>query len=895
MLKVPAYEYFPDHAVTAYQDDAKFWMFYLIPDYPAIRKDRQSGDPVFLLIKYAFSDDARAENPDLPKGGGFVAFDVELSVSQDAEDDIKAKLQKRVNEEWTNLKQAAERHGRTVQGARLSSWHYRDGQFNWASAGVDDLLLGLDPDAPEAPPGDRPPQVIISRPTWTEGTFEVSAPQSEHLVSHRVTAGKASLTGSNVASANMDLTPDGATFMQRTLLELDGTGASDLTPIQVTYNLKFWARVPPVRLRITADSRQLYQSIQQIVHDYDDNSCSEDDMSHYEAQIKMAVQSGLINVQLDTGTLALDDDFVEELRGKALQFVQELIKNTFFEKKEAEDGDDEDEDDPTDEFANAEKDIYYFKSIQDFSSVHFEYNEVMTSIVEWEINPQATMQTFFAGRSKDEMRRFIRQVDLTDSFFQSLGLKVNCFADWASEPIAFVEAQVQYEGRDENDERVEKVQTFTFTKDHTQDAWDPSLIGKKREYSYRWRVGFLGREAGEFTRWERDRTPMLNLSVADPGKIAVDVLAGNVDFKQITNQIQVDLRYSDQRSDVGEESMTIVLADGAQSRRYERYIYQEWDQPLFYRTRFFLKDGQRFESDWQPTTSRQLLVNEPQVDRLDVQLVPAGDWGAVVQSVISLRYADVANGYNTDQTFLIKTRDEFKSWAVLLRDRTRRRFEYKVLTTFQNGTFDQGDWTAADGDQALPIIARQAPRLTVKVLPTLLDFKITPVVECTMRYGQNGASEVETFTFTTGAAPVEWSVPVMADAGRRYSYAVTYHTAEGMSLPGPSETTDAEAVVIQKLLVPEVACTLNPKLVNFTETPLVEATIEYADPDAGIEATETLLFSGPTEQGFRRQVRESSPKDYRLTITYYMANGAQVTRDPVTLSKKQVVIPRYVA
>ena len=51
MLKIPAYRYFKDERVTAYQDDVIWWKFYLIPDYVSIRKD-VNGDPVFLLIKY---------------------------------------------------------------------------------------------------------------------------------------------------------------------------------------------------------------------------------------------------------------------------------------------------------------------------------------------------------------------------------------------------------------------------------------------------------------------------------------------------------------------------------------------------------------------------------------------------------------------------------------------------------------------------------------------------------------------------------------------------------------------------------------------------------------------------------------------------------------------------
>ena len=77
MLKVPAFQYYEDLRVTVFQDDTLWWKFYLLPDYVSIRRD-VNGDPVFLLVKYAFSDQDRDENEELPRGGGLVAFDIEL-------------------------------------------------------------------------------------------------------------------------------------------------------------------------------------------------------------------------------------------------------------------------------------------------------------------------------------------------------------------------------------------------------------------------------------------------------------------------------------------------------------------------------------------------------------------------------------------------------------------------------------------------------------------------------------------------------------------------------------------------------------------------------------------------------------------------------------------------
>jgi len=869
-----------------------WWKFYLIPDYVSIRRDI-NGHPVFLLIKYAFNDQDRQENKNLPRGGGFMVFDVELSVREADYPKIIAELQQSVNSQWQQLKALADAAGNDVRGYSVNSWHYLNGNFQFSTLSVNDLQLGLHPERPEAPPGDAPPKVIISQPTWKEGKFHVSAPQSTDLVAHRVSEGPVSLVGNNVVSANMDLTTGGATFMEKTLTNLDGSGATDLTPIQVVYELTFWARVPPVHLLVTVDSRSLYEATKNIYHDYEGNGCDEDSINHSEQNLEMAVQSGLINIQIDTGTLSLSDDFVQQLRSGALKFVQDQIKDNFFDKKQAPPP----ADDPTKDFVGSDKEIYYLKSDIDFKSVSIGYNEQIDSIVEWKANPQGTLQTFLAGVSPSEMKRYVRDVDLRDTFFMTLGLTTTVFADWEHEPIAFVECQISYTGRDENNQLIEKVQTFTFAKDHTAEFWDPSLIGSKREYEYRWRVGFFGHDAGEFTSWLTETTPKLNISIADPGKITIKVLAGNIDFAQTTKQVQVDLKYGGPGLEVPEEGTTLVLVNGQLEGNYERYIYSTWDHPVLYHARFYLKNEQVVESDWQETVSRQLLINQPFLDQLKVQLVPAGSWDGVVQTVVNLRYKDELHSYHSEEAYTIKSADEFKTWAIVLRDPNQRKFQYKILSTFKDGsTPAQTDWIDADGDQAVLIRVQQHPELKVKLLAGQIDFKVTPVVECTLHYDdlQGHIQKVDTFPFSKAEDAV-WDFPLASDSRRTYRYQITYHTADGHTIPMPEVSTDTTSVVIPPLEIPVISCTIFPKLVNFVQTPVVEVDFEYKDPDHHIEFEDTAVFTDSNPQSFRVQVDKASPRNYNLAVTYYTADGKVIQRDPVTLDKNKVVIPMYVA
>jgi len=145
MLMQPAHRYFPEFRVTAFRDDANMAKFYLIPDYLQIRRDFK-GNPVFLLVKYAFDDQDRAANPNLPRGGGYMVFDVEMSVREADYKQIVAQLQKDVDDMWNQLKALADSAGKSVQGARLRSWHALPGLNTSVSLGVDDVLLGLGED-----------------------------------------------------------------------------------------------------------------------------------------------------------------------------------------------------------------------------------------------------------------------------------------------------------------------------------------------------------------------------------------------------------------------------------------------------------------------------------------------------------------------------------------------------------------------------------------------------------------------------------------------------------------------------------------------------------------------------------------------------------------------------
>ena len=902
MLKTPAFQYYDDLRITIYQDDTQFWKFYMLPDRVQLRND-QNGKPVFQLLKYAFSDEARQNDPQLPSGGGIMMMDVELRVAENERGVLRSRLQAYVDREWNRLKAAAEAAGTTVQTMALPTWDYRTGGVtNGVPQPINDpaipgditgdFLLGLDPDRPTAPPGDEPPQVQLSYPEWTDGTFHVTVPSSDTLVSNAVTEGPLSLTGANNAAIMVELTQSGATLMERALTNRDGSGAADVLPISLRMDLKFMARIPPVKLSIRADSRAVFQAMESIEHDFDERGCNTDDIAHYETKLDAAIESKLIDVRFDTGMLKADDDLIQEIRGTALDIVESLITEELFDKEEPP----ADPDATTgNDLINADKDYFILKQEAAIEFKTITYNETMTSIIEAEKHPQATLQGFFAGLSAQEMQQFIRVIDLSDSFFEDFELTVNCYANWENTPIAAVEVQVKHFGRNEQGVNETKEFTFTFNETETSKTLENvSRIGNSSHYSWRWRVIYDGRPPEDFSRWQNDTMPVINLAVPDSGRVDLRVLAGNIDFTQIVDQVQVDLRYSDPGSGVQEIGETFKLTAAEQDFRFTRDIFAERDRPVDWSARFFLKTGQVVEVENGEEMTGTLVVNSPRFDTLNVKLMPVGQgWQNVEQVIVDLRYEDPANDYFIDQSMRLASLAEFKDWAVYLQDINARKFSYKVMTSFKDGRFTETDFMEEESDQTLDVQVQEQPTLAVKIMPNLVDFAATPVVTCTLRYEDpaNGITDIDTFAFdASNMGLTDWQVLLSEDSPRSYSRSVTYHTFHG-AITTDAEVTEEQVFTLPRIAVPEVKCTFDLGLVDFIDTPLVEMQVVYADPVNGRDTTETFLIRSAGERPvFQHPVDPTSPRAFDLTVIYHRAGGTREARDPVSVDAKQWVI-----
>lgn len=727
---------FPDLDLEVYRDDTHKHVFYPVPYTPRIRKD-ENNRPVFLLTKYAFSDADRENNADLPMGGGFVNMDIEFGLTAEQRAEVAVRLQDMIEEEW----------------AKRKDLDRNNENFQYTG-----------------------PDAELATPQWVDGAVKFHVVDDANLIKGKISDGKPSMLGNNSAIFNATLTPAGATYFQRTLVDEDGSGI-DLTPVQVEYELSFMRRIPPATIRIFGSTVDIYHAVSELSHDYDDNWYSADDFTTTESYSERLVHSEVVRIDFDRSEFTQEE--VEELQAFAMGQLTAWMQNNLFDKLTQHDASYPDMED----IYSKEADVYRLKTIDQVSVSVLDLRINQTALVPFTIHPQATLETFFSDLSEEEIAEHVREVDLQDTFFTTLDLSVKAFADY--EEIAFVKVDIEYPG-----DSGLKTESFTFeSNDSSAGYWDPRLNSDgNREYRYRYAVGFKANPDKTYvTEWIDESNKQLNINVGRPGEINVDILAGQIDWNNLIEQVQVTLSYEDRNNDIDKEEATFVITPEAPSANYRRWIYEDRNKPLRYKASYFLKNGQQVDAQEESLEGNQIVLNDSFVDVLDVIIVPAGNFSSISQILVELRYSD-NSGYSVFKPYSISSSDFFTTWRVPLTDPNQRDWEWKQTTIYKDGTKETSSWKEETGSQSLVVSWASPPSIDVSINPVLLKFDRAPVVEVAMTYkGEVLEGESPAVFFFEDKTKQTWSLRVEDDEIKEYDWEATYYVEpEPVVLKGTS-------------------------------------------------------------------------------------------------------------
>ena len=850
MLRIPSFSKISD--VTVYQDDAVWTRFYLVPSIPTIRRDDQ-GRPIFLLTIFHTSDESREGTPDAPRGGGFMNFDVQFAVDEGSTEGARHELQQWVTEEYARRK-------------------------------ADPRYSAL----PEYAQSD-PPRVELADPLLSAGTVSMHTTQSDLLVTKRLAEGPASLVSGSTAVFNVDLTETGAGFMHELFVNPGGTGRIDLTPVQVSYKLKMWARLPPVSITVKGDSERIHQTLEKISQTTRDNVCTPAEVETFRengTNSSTLRETGLVEVKIDKGDATVPDDVLQGLQQYALDLFDTMIEERFLVAADAGQSGLGFDEDLAPRITGGRKPISQYKLRESInhSTMNLEIKIDRSQVVEWPTGGSATLATFFEGASKQDLERHV--VELTADDFNSLGVTVRALVDFDKSPVQAIEVQTEYTATDDHGERHHTPGSFTFRSGETAAAkFDPTIIAGQREYRFRHRIIYDDGTATDYTPWETTTNRSLNVTAGNPGKLDLEVSGASLNW-DVVRTVRVDLVFSDPLDGAGSLEQAFELTKLTPVRKWERQFNRPIRGNVSAKTTYVLADEKVIEGTTEtiPATNTLFMARPPQVDVLNVSFVPAGNWSDVAQVVVSVEY-DAGQGRIYDKTIRFKSVEEFVEWTVLLRDPGRRTYRYKTLATFKtHPTPEQSDWITETGDKAIPLMVVGPPRLRVNVLSTLVDFKRTPAVTVSLNY----AGQTRTLSFTAAGSAV-WDVPVTADGARDYTYTITWFPADGQPVSsGPHRTKETELFVPRAQLpsVGKLEIVLRGFAVDFTATPFVDVALIWRD--GSLEERKTITLSNTEKNAtWSVDIGDRTQRHYQYAITYNLADGTRVpgpqgeSNDPV--------------
>ncbi|MBK8239554.1 MAG: hypothetical protein IPK74_28870 [Deltaproteobacteria bacterium] len=920
--------------VTVYRDDAIWYRYYMVPREPRLARDAE-GRPKFTLYLYHFDDAARAADPSLPPGAGYMSLETEFAVTPDRQAAIALELQPVVDAEYARRR--------------------------------------ADPAFAGRPEYAQPtaPRVELAAPQLSSGTVTMRTTNDERLVTARFAEAPASLVTGSVAAFSLDLTDAGASFMKQTMIKEDGSGRTDATPITVEYDLKMWARLPPVEVTVTGHSERIHETLLEISQSDRDDPCTPDEVETYRdngiSSAKLR-DLGLVDVQVNARDATVPAEVVTALQQYALDLFDTMIQSRFLEPAEADAS--ALEFGPDDPGQPGQRDAGWAAILyehRDFGGRAFEVSESLTSlegfndvvsslklrpghratlyqhndfggtmrqfsantpwvggdfndvassvkiwrppttrykvrktinssqmdlkirvqrsqVVEWPTGAvPGILQSAFASNDAEAMRRHV--VDVTLSDFQTLRVDVLPIVDFANSPFAAVLVELSYDALDADGRTHHVGDAHRFTA-AAPSAWrfDPAIVGGVRAYQSRYQIIYDDGTTTEFTPWERQTTRALTIAIADPGRIDLELSGASLNW-QLLRSVVVKLSCPDPTSPDAMLSHTFELTAAQAVRKWERRVNKPLAGEITVSTTYMLADEKVIEgaSGRTEVSNTLFVVPPPQVDILDVTLVPAGDWSEVAQCVVTLEY-EAGEGVVYDKVARLTGMDQLVQWQVLLKDPRRRSFRYKALITYKTGNVDDAPWQTLEGDQAIPIRVAGVPKLKINVLPNLVDFTRTPAVMVALAYGD----ERKTLSFTS-AAPQSFTPPLRPDGVREFTYQITWHPADGAPIEGPVQRTSATEVFVPKATLPQsgkLEVIVRGFAIDFAATPFVDVVLRWRDVDRE-ESIPLALSQAEPNAKWTVDIGDRTQRRYSYAITYNLADGTRVpgksgeTDDPV--------------
>jgi hypothetical protein len=751
------------NGIAVFSDHADELQYYYMPAAPHLSVEhdpvRNVDTPKIQLIKFR----GGAGN------GGFLTFEVNLGIAENALDDVKAEL----------------RHTRRLRDEpRLLPVPVESGTVSL-------VMLGMAFDDAGKPILDDQQQP----------RFAVRKSPSAHP----------SLYGDNTAIFSVELDQDGVQLVEESLKQ------TDFMPIGVIYSLDFYALRPAFTVNVSADWDR--------VQDHFSKSFKADVLFssvEIDSVVDKLIENQVVKIDVDSFLPEGEDagSWVGR-RDQAVNEFKDMVLQNFFKpsldpvKADPPDGWDKAGDfvdklsvlGATGGAAAFAKFSYVEQSYKriDDKHINLRMNERVT--MKKSIYPQGMLRNLARmpvdAQGHVDLSRFMIEVTLDDDWFMRRKAKAHSLVDYDNDHVESVTVTLDYDGHP---------QTVRLTKDQAEGERQWNSIVRNgamvRPVDYEYSVAFRGVNTAERPGIivspkrttigdEFDISPRgENLYFIDDIQIGAGVLPWDR-----YPQIGVEVRYHDAANRVHIEDSFLLTKDKPEVT-WKRFRLDASLSAYDYRLTYMAVNRRDIQVDWTTTNQERLIVRDPQPLRRTLQVAPAVDWRLVAMAFCELRYLDEENGVDEQTTlsFFDTPQDRVpKTFSIDLVDGTRRLVSY--ATTFilkDNRTIIVPPSMTAGS--IIVLRTDMAGHRVVTVTPPDVSFPERGIVriEAALAYADpdNGLEFNDKLTFANAHDQGSFEFDYVTALRANYSCSTTLVLANGLAVQHDMGSLDADRLVL---------------------------------------------------------------------------------------------------
>lgn len=629
------------------------------------------------------------------------------------------------------------------------------------------------------------PVIKLGTPnTWKDGVARLEILEGLGETFKKQSSGevKPSLVGSNSAAFYATFGIEGAQLMFDALTKgyrgNDDGDRENLTPLQaiVRYELKGYAFIPNLEIRVTANSSQMFSQMQTYQEDYSKRrgggvkteyglfyykrtdtrsvTASKSDISQ---MIQTLIDQKVINIEItDFGDVAANSEEVKEietsLRTSLLDMIMQTIIPNFFqtafigdtEPKEGEEGDGQPVPNPDTGVSEAERDRpnvethYYFRNDVDktkITSLNFQFKKNGT--VEFRRYPNGTLTTSLTG---DQLKALVREIDISSPRVQILEVQIGVNADFATDNIHSIIVNVSYSQQDFSSKVVrENTKSFLFKTGQEIYTFRVTMARDEKGalidfYNAEAKISYIGTaEAPPPIRLENISDRSLVISYDKLGFVTVNCIAGDIDWNLIKEAV-VNLVYAAEpnQPDARKE---IRLTKEVPAGNWRSYMYGKKDKSYSYKVKYLYKDGREIESEEKTETKGTLMIDDLLTSRAKASFDVIMDANTVKTAKIEILYEDVAKNIKEEYSHWF-TASETWDWTMRIQEGAVTNFKYRYFVQYQDGIVYTSPWRDAKSDDDIPPITLGRKQKTLTIDGGLLDWNSWQVVYVTVEYDE---------------------------------------------------------------------------------------------------------------------------------------------------------------